>query len=165
MDMALLAEPKFWTATAFVLFMAFLVYKKVPSMVARSLDERSAKIQAELEQAQKLREEAELVLAEYKRKQAEYLQEAEAMLQKAKSDSAALSATAEKDLQTALSARTQNALDRIEQEEARAIQDVRNHVVDIALAAARALIVDQVGNMSQDELVKLALADFERKIH
>jgi F0F1-type ATP synthase membrane subunit b/b' len=57
------------------------------------------------------------------------------------------------------------AVEKIEQEEVKAINDVRNHVIDIALAAARAIIIDHVGSLSQEELVKLALSDMERKVH
>jgi F-type H+-transporting ATPase subunit b len=163
--MEMLHEPKFWVTVSFLLLLALLVYKKVPAMVCRMLDDRAAKIKAELEQAQKLREEAELVLAQYKQKQAEYLQEANAMLQKARADADAIVAHAQNELKDSLDARMKQAVDKIAQEEAKAIDDVRNHVVDIALAAARAIIVDQVGNLSQEELVKLALTDMERKVH
>ena len=57
------------------------------------------------------------------------------------------------------------AMDRIAQEETQAVADVRNHVVDLALAAARSLIAEHVATLSQDDLMKLALTDIERKIH
>ena len=159
-----LTDPRFWTAVAFFLMIA-LLYKKVFTFTARALDDRSAKIKSELDQARRLREEAEQVLAQYKQKQAEYLKESEAILHKARQDAAAMTAQAEKELKNALDARTKHALDKISQEEDKAIQDVRNHVVDIALAAARAIIIDHVSTLSQDELVKLAMVDIERKVH
>lgn len=159
-----LSDPKFWVAMAFFLFVA-LAYKKVAALVLRGLDTRSMRIRSELEQAKRLREEAEQVLAQYKQKQAEYLQEANQMLQKARQDADALTQAAEADLKASLDARMQQAMEKIVQEEQKAIADVRNHVVDMALAAARSIIVEQVSNLSQEELVKLALADMERQIH
>lgn len=158
------SDPKFWVAFAFFLFVAF-TYKKIFAVVTRALDERSAKIRQELTQAENLRREAEQVLAEYKRKQAEYLQEASEILQKARQDADAMVAAAEAELNGALEARMKQAIEKIGQEENKAIGDVRHHVIDIALAAARAIVVDHVGSLSQEDLVKLALTDMERKIH
>jgi F-type H+-transporting ATPase subunit b len=159
-----LHNPELWVSTAFVLFVA-LSYKKVANFAARALDERSAKIKLELDEARALREEGEKLLAEYKKKQAQYLQEAEAMLKRAREDASHFGTLAEQDLKIAMDDRTKQALEKIALAEEKAIQDVRNHVVDIALAAARAIIIEHVGTMPQDELLTLALSDIERKIH
>lgn len=164
MEMFALDDPRLWVALAFVLFVA-LFYKKIGGALVRALDARSAKIQAELEEASRLHKEAAAVLADYKQKQTEYLKEAENILANARKDADKLYSFTEKELKATLDARMKQALERIEQEETKAVNDVRNHVVDIALAAARALIVDQVSAMSQDDLLKLALTDIEHKIH
>jgi F-type H+-transporting ATPase subunit b len=157
-------SPTFWVAVAFVLCVA-LGYKKISALLLAALDSRSAKIRAELDRAHCLREEAEAVLAEYKQKQTDYLREAEAMLAKAREDTAALRKAAERELQQTLQARMQQAVEKIAREEELAIRDVRNHVVDIALASARATIVNHIGKLPQEELIRLALSDIERKIH
>jgi F-type H+-transporting ATPase subunit b len=160
----MLEDPRLWVAVSFVIFVA-LAYKKLATFTCRSLDDRSARIRHELDEARRLREEAEAVLAQYKQKQAEILKEAEDMLANARKDADAMRAYAEKELGAQLDNRTKQAMDRIAQEEAQAVSDVRNHVVDIALAAARALVIDQVSKLPQDELVKLAVSDIERKLH
>jgi F-type H+-transporting ATPase subunit b len=160
----MLEDPRLWVATAFVLFI-LLSYKKIGGAIARALDQRAAKIKSELDEAHRLREEASQLLEQYKRKQAEYLKEAEALLKNAQRDADALRAHAEQELKFALEARTKHAMDRIAQEEDKAITDVRNHIVDISLASARAIIAEHMATMSQDELVKLALSDIERKVH
>jgi F-type H+-transporting ATPase subunit b len=160
----MLDDPRLWVATAFILFFA-LSYKKIMGFATRALDERSARIKADLDQAQFLREEAEKLLADYKRKQAEYLKEAEMILVDARKDAEIYSKQAEQELKVSLEARMKQAIEKIAQEEEKAVQEVRNHVVDIALAAARTIIVDYVSNLPQDELVKLAITDIERKIH
>ena len=161
---SLLTDPRTWVTAAFLTFV-LLDYKKIAALIANGLDNRTARIKSELDEARRLREEAEAVLAEYKQKQAEYLKEAEQMLESAKNDAQQLRAYAETELKASLDARMKQAVERIAQEEASAINDVRDHVVDIALAAARNIISDQVGTMSQEELIKLALADIERKVH
>jgi F-type H+-transporting ATPase subunit b len=157
-------NPQFWVLAAFVVFVV-LAAKAISKMIAGVLDGRSGKIKAELEEARRLREEAQAVLAQYKQKQAEYLKEAEALLTRAQMDADTLSAHAEKELRTALDERTKNAVEKIAQEEEKAIAEVRAHVVDIALATARSVIVEQVSATSQENLLALAIADIERKIH
>ena len=105
------------------------------------------------------------MLAQYTQKQAEYLKEAESILNDARRDAEILTKHAQQELTAALETRMKHALDRIAQEEAKAISDVRSHVVDISLAAARALIAEQVSSMSEDDLLQLALTDIEHKIH
>ncbi|MFO0388796.1 MAG: F0F1 ATP synthase subunit B [Alphaproteobacteria bacterium] len=162
--MEILHNPTFWVAVSFIGFV-LLSFKKIKAILLKTLDDRTANIRIELDTARKLRDEAEAILADYRRKQAEYMQEAEQMLVKARADADAYRINAEKDLKTSMEARTQQALDKIAQEESKAIQDVRNHVVDIALAAARSILIEHVSKLPQDELVKLVVSDIERKIH
>jgi len=162
--MGFLEDPQFWVALAFVVFVA-LIYKKVARFAVRALDERSAQIKTELDEARRLREEAAAVLASYRQKEAEYFQEAESIMEEARKDGEILRARAEEEIKAAMDNRMKQAVERIAQEEARAIADVRNHVVDIALASARSLIADHVSSLSQEELVKLAISDIERKVH
>jgi len=164
MEEAFYLDPKFWVAVAFLACVA-LGFRKLKGLLLHALDGRSAKIREELDNARKLREQAEAVLADYKKKQAEYLKEAESMLAKAREDATELVKQSEKELKMVLDARMDQALAKISREEETAIQEVRNHVVDIALASARAVIINHVGKLSQEELVKLAIADIERKIH
>ncbi|NBX03222.1 MAG: F0F1 ATP synthase subunit B [Alphaproteobacteria bacterium] len=157
-------NPVFWVSVAFVAFIV-LAYKKVSTLLVKALDDRSEKIRVELETARALRAEAEAVLAEYKQKQAEYLKEAEAMLARARSDADAMSAHAEKELKAALDERTKNALEKIAQEEMSAVAEVRAHVVDMALSAARDTISKQMTAPAQEKLLAAALSDIERKVH
>lgn len=164
MSMEMLHNPVFWVTVSFVVFLA-LSGKKIATLLTRALDDRSAKIKHELDEAKKLRVEAENLLADYRKKQAEYLQEAEHMLAKAREDAAEFSHRAEADLKVSLDNRMQQAVDKIAREEAKAIEEVRNHVVDISLAAARTLIVEHIGSLSADDLASMVIGDIERKIH
>jgi F-type H+-transporting ATPase subunit b len=162
--MDIFQEPKFWVGLSFVVFVA-LSYKKVGGMLISALDSRTQKIKEELAQAEALRIEAEKILEEYKSKQAHTMKEAEQMLEKAAQDAASLRAAAEKELKQSIESRTQQAMDRIAQEETKAIEEVRNHVVDIALSSARTMLAERAKKSDQSTLIKLALSDIERKIH
>lgn len=159
-----MSEPKFWVSLAFVLLVV-LSYKKVAKLLAGFLDGYAEKIKSELDTASRLRVEAEDTLKIYKRKQLEFSKEAEAILNKARADAEANNARAQAELKITIDARLKQALEKIEQEEVAAINDVRNRIVDITLAAVHSVIVEQSVSNSQDDLIKLTISDIERKIH
>ena len=156
-------EPEFWVLLAFVLFVG-LFAKKIWKLLAGVLDSRSDKIRSELNAAKNLRAEAEAVLALYKQKQLEFAKEAQDILAKAKEDAYNNTKLAQAELKIALDARMKNALEKISQEETAAISEVRNHIVEIALAAARTIILTRVEQSTNDELVRVVVSDIERKI-
>jgi len=157
-------DPHFWVSLAFVLLVG-LSFKKVAKLLAGVLDARGLKIKSELDAAKKLRAEAEEVLFLYKKKQQEFAKEADEILAKAREDADRNSANAQAELKTVLEARMKSALEKIEQEEAAAVAEVRNHIVGQALLAARNIVIQQMSNESREELVRLTIADIEHKIH
>lgn len=148
-----LHNPEFWVAIAFLLVVA-MVYRPAVKAITSTLDERAAKIRTQIEEARKLREDAQALLAEYQRKQRDAMAEAEKIIAQARGDAARLKIEIEKDLEHAIERRKQQALERIAQTEAQAVEQVRNTAVDVALAAAEKLI-----QSSLDPAKKQALAD------
>ena len=158
-------DPTFWSGVAFVLFV-LLVRKPVGRLLAEARDKRSAQIREELEEALRLKEEAQAVLLAYQKKQRECLQEAEAIVTNTREDAKRMADQAEKELQDVLEKRKKLAIEKIAQAEKQAVQDVQNHMVDIAAAAARALIVQQTAEKeSSKELVAFAINEIEQKLH
>jgi F-type H+-transporting ATPase subunit b len=157
-------EPKLWVSLAFILFIA-LSGKKIITLLFDALDKRTDKIKSELDEAKRLHVEAEEVLTLYKNKQLEFSKEAENIIAKARDDADANSARAQAELKIALDARLKHALEKIEQEEAIAIADVRKKIVNMTLVAAHNIIAEQVTSTSDDALVKMAISDIEHKIH
>ena len=94
----------------------------------------------------------------------EFAKEAQDILTKAKEDAYINTKLAQAELKIALDARMKNALEKISQEETAAISEVRNHIVEIALAAARIIILTRVEQSTNDELVRVVVSDIERKI-
>jgi hypothetical protein len=101
--MNLLADVHFWEAVAFFLAVA-LVWKKASAAINAALDQRAAKIREELDQARRLREEAQQTLANYQRKQRDALKEAEKIIEHAKAEAERLGAQAARDLEAATAA-------------------------------------------------------------
>ena len=156
--------PTFWVAVSFGVFL-LLVSRPLGKFLAKALDARSAQIASELAEARRLREEAQAVLLVYRKKQEESLLEAQAMLDKAREDAARMADQAEAELKILLEKRMKLASDRIAQSENQALQEVRNHVVDIAIAAARTLIQEHLSRSGGKELIQQAAAELERKLH
>lgn len=157
-------DEKFWVAVAFVAFI-WLVWKPVARIIARVLDERSEAIRNELEEAVRLREEAQVALAAYQKKQRESMKEADEILRKTREEAQRLQAKAEDELRRSLEERMKLALEKISQSETKALQDVQNHIADMAIGAARLIIQEQISKGAGQDLIKLAMADIERKIH
>jgi F-type H+-transporting ATPase subunit b len=164
MEEAFYLTPQFWSSASFIVFL-FLIFRPVGRYINKALDTRSGQIAEELATARRLREEAQELLSVYQKKQQESLQEAQAMLVQTKQDAAKMALQAEEDLKVALDKRLKLSVEKIAQAETKALQDVQNHVVDIAIAAARAILQEHLIRGGNQELVKQAAAELERKLH
>ncbi len=150
-------DATFWAFIALLIFFAIVIYFKAPSLVTRTLDARIAKIEADLDEARRLREEAQSLLAEYERKRKAAESEAEDIVAAAKDEAERLTAEAEAALEDMVARRTKAVEDKIAQAEAQAISEVRARSADVAIEAARLLLADQVkenGSALVDQSIK-----------
>lgn len=157
-------DPKFWVAAGFVIFMVLAIRYLVP-LIGRALDGRADKIRDQLEQAERLRREAEELLAGYEQQQKDMLKEAESILAHAKKDAEAIRARAGEELKAALERRAQQAQENIARAEAEAVSQLREQLVDIATEATRHVVRAQLEGQKDDPAVARALAAIERQIH
>ena len=133
----MLQDATFWVALAFVIFVV-LSYRKLSSLITGALDQRGERIRQELEEAQRLREEAE----------------AEKILAYAREEAARVLQYAEEHVQTAVKRREAQAVDRINQAEASALAEVRGVAADIAISASRRLFEERVGKGEPDPMIE-----------
>lgn len=161
---ALLYSAEFWVLIAFLILVGAL-FKKVSAVLTGGLDARAARIKAQLDEAEKLREDAQSLLAEYQRKHRAASREAEAILAQAKSESRRMREQAQADLEQALERRKQQALEKIAQAEAEALSEVRNQAVDLALAASARLLAENLDEAGAARLVDEAIKDVSDKLH
>jgi len=151
---------EFWVAVAFVLFFV-LFGKKLWQALTGRLDERAERIRAELDQAVRLREEAQELLATYQRRQREAAAEADDILAHARAEAERMTAEAKQRIARQLAHREQLAKDKIAQAEARALDDIRARIVDIAIAATAKVIADGLDEARATALVDNAIAGLE----
>lgn len=160
----MLHDPTFWVAIAFVVFVGLMVWKATKPILA-GIDARGERIKTELDEAQRLREEAQKALAEYKRKQRDVAKEAEDLLANAKHEAELLRNQAAEDLKATLARREKAALEKIAQAEVQAVQDVRALAVDIAMAATAKLLSENVDPTRDQAMVDQAIKDLGQKLH
>lgn len=161
---ALLSDSTFWVALSFVVVVVAL-FKPAGKFIVGGLDKRSDRIRNDLDEARRLREEAQELLASYERKQREAEKEAEGIVAHAREEAERLGRRAAADLETQVARRRQQALDRIAQAEADAVREVRAAAVDLALKATRKLLAEKLDAQQQSRLVDDAIAEIGKRLH
>ncbi|RWQ65862.1 F0F1 ATP synthase subunit B [Mesorhizobium sp.] len=154
-----------WATVALVIFLAIAVYIKVPGLIAKALDARADKISNELEDARRLREEAQQLLGQYQRKRKEAEQEAADIVAAAKREADMLAAEAHQKTEDYVARRTALAELKIGQAEREAIGEVRASAVDIAVEAARTLLAGKIDAKADADLFKASLQDVKSKLN
>src|SRR6202051_4765157 len=116
-------EPEFWVAVAFVILMGVFAYLGIHRAVLRTLDHRSERIKAELDDARRLKEEAAKLLAEYEARRASAEREAEEIIANARAEAERIAAEAKAKMEDFVARRTKTAESKIALAEAQAIPD------------------------------------------
>jgi F-type H+-transporting ATPase subunit b len=158
-------DASFWALVGLIIFLGIMAYIKVPAMMGSALDKRADQIRNELEQAKKLREEAQQLLGEYQRKRKEAEAEAAGILSAAEKEAAILRDEAKAKTEEYVSRRTAMAEQKIQQAEADAINEVRAAAVDLAVVAAENLIGKKVDSKASDALFKASLGDLKTRLN
>ena len=146
-------DAEFWVAVAFFIFVGILGYFRVHKLVVKHLDERRDRIKAELDEARRLKEEAQALLAQYQRKQQEAEREAQAIVASAKAEAERLAAEAKTKMEDFVARRTKMAESKIAQAEAQALADVRAAAAEAAVAAAETILTRTVKGKVADDLI------------
>lgn len=148
-----------------LVFIGILLYFKVPGLIGGMLDKRAADIKSELDEARKLREEAQTLLASYERKQKEVQEQADRIVAAAKEDASTAAKQAKIDLDKSVARRLVAAEEQIGSAEAAAIKEVRDQAAVIAVAAAREVIAKQMSAADGNKLIDDAIAQVDAKLH
>ena len=162
--MALFHEVEFWILIAFVVAVVILVRKGLPGLTG-NLDARAERIRQSIEEAKRLRAEAEATLGEYQRKQRDAMSEAQAIVTQAQADAERLAAQAEAALARSLAQREQQVLDKIAQAEARALTEVRNVAVSVAIQATRQIMIESLTPERSSALIDQAIESLPPRLH
>jgi F-type H+-transporting ATPase subunit b len=151
------AEPRNWVIAAFFLF--FLLFgKKIWGALSGVLDARGISVKAELEEASRLRREAESMLRDAEKQRADALADAKTLIEGARAEAVRVTAAAAAESEASAKRREQMAIDRIAAAEKAAIDDVRLVAADIATTAARQVIAEGLSASADAGLIDQAIA-------
>jgi F-type H+-transporting ATPase subunit b len=150
------AEPRNWVVIAFFLF--FILFgKKLWGALAGMLDARAVTVKAELEEASRLRREAEAMLRDAEKQRSDAVAEAKLLIEGARTEAARLSAAAAAEAEASAKRREQMAIDRIAAAEKAAVDDVRLAAADVATAAARQVLAEGLTADADARLIDQAI--------
>jgi F-type H+-transporting ATPase subunit b len=158
-------ETENWVALAFILFLALLVYLGVHRKITDSLDGRQARIKGELDEARRLKEEAQALLAEFQRKGREAEKEAEAIIAGAKAEAERIAGEAKTRMEDFVARRTKMAEAKITQAEAQALADVRSAAADAAVTAAEKILSVAAKGEVAVNLLQQGIEDVRKKFN
>jgi F-type H+-transporting ATPase subunit b len=154
-----------WVAIGFVCFLALLAYLGVHRKLIDALDQRQTRIKGELDEAVKLREEAQALLAEFERKGRAAEGEAEAIIASAKAEAERLAVEAKSRMEDFVARRTKMAEAKIAQAEAQALADVRSAAADAAVAAAEKILSGAAKGKVAEDLLAQGIEDVKKKFN
>lgn len=161
----LLADTSFWAFVGLILFFVVIFAAGAPKAIAKALDDRADAIRTELDEARRLREEAQELVASYERKQAEAAAEAEAIIKQAKSEADYLRENAKSEIAQRIERRTAMAEQRIAQAEAQAAKEVKSLAADLAVEAAEHLLANKLTKTQRNALLKADTAALKDQLN
>jgi F-type H+-transporting ATPase subunit b len=156
---------EFWVAVAFVLFIGVLAYFQVHKLIVKGIDDRRDLIKAELNEARRLKEEAQALLAQYREKQRAAEQEAAAIVAGAQAEAERLALEAKAKMEDFVARRTKMAESKIAQAEAQALADVRSAAAEAAVAAAETILTRTVKGKVAEDLIAKGIDDVKQKLN
>jgi F-type H+-transporting ATPase subunit b len=157
-------DAEFWVLIAFLIAVAFLVYKAKDKVIA-GLDQRSSRIKSELDEARRLADESQESLARFQRRQRDALKESEAIVALARDEAKRAAEAAKADLAAALDRRQRQALERVALEETRATDEIRHAVIEVALAALRRMLAQDLDAKHRAALIDDAIEALPPTLH
>jgi F-type H+-transporting ATPase subunit b len=156
---------EFWVAVAFIIFVALMFYMGLHRNILDALDQRSARIKAELDEALRLKEEAQKLLAEYQRRHGEAEREAEAIIATARIEAERAAGEAKAKMEELVARRTKMAETKIAQAEAQALAEVRAAAADAAVAAASTILTDSTKGKVAEDLIARGIRDIKARLN
>jgi F-type H+-transporting ATPase subunit b len=158
-------EAETWVAIGFIVFVGLMLSIGVHRTIGKALDDRAARIKAELDEARKLRDEAAGLLAEYQRKRQQAEAEAQEIVSGAKAEAERLAIEAQARIEEFVSRRTKLAETKIAQAEAQAAADVRAAAAEAAVAAAEKILRQETKGDLANRLIARGIEDVGKKLN
>jgi len=161
----MLQDAETWVAIGFLIFVGVLIYVGLPKMIVGALDDRAKRVQDELDEARRLKDEAQKLLAEYRGKQQQAESEAASIIAGAKAEAERIAAESHAKMEDFVARRTKMAEGKIAQAEAQALADVRAAAAEAAVTAAEKILADTVKGKVAEDLIARGISDVKAKLN
>ena len=159
------ANAEFWVGVGLLIFFGIVIFvAKAPKAINAALDAKTAKIQADLDEAARIREEAQRLLTQLKAERAEAEAQAKDMLAAAQEEARRYEADAKAKLEESLARRQQLAERKIANAEAQATAEVKAAAADLAAQAAEVVLTQRLPGVKTDPLVDRAISQLGSKL-
>lgn len=157
-------DNSFFALVGLVVFIVLTIYVGVPRIIGGMLDKQIKKIETDLSEAKRLREEAAALLIEYEQKRVAAEQEAAGIVTAAQDEAKRLTAETQAALADLVARRSKAVEDKIAQAEAQAVAEVRARSADLAVEAARLVLADEMSK-NGGQVVDKAIADVAGRLN
>ena len=145
-------DATFWVAVSFFLFVGVLLYFKVPQKIFTTLDESINKIKKDIEEAEKLKEEAKNILSDYEAKLDKSKVEIDLMIKNAQKESDANIIKTNDQFHKIFENRKKMAEEKIKQMKLQATKDIKNYSVEVAIIALEKIIKNSIDKKKLDKI-------------
>ena len=160
----LLTNAEFWVGVALIIFIGLLIWLKVPKMAASGLDAQADAIRRELAEAERLRSEAEQLLASIRTDREEAERTAAQMIANAETDAKRIEAEAHVRLEEQIKRQGELAKRKIQLAEAQAMAEVKAAAADLAAEAAAGVLAARLSGAATDPLVDRSIGEIGSKL-
>lgn len=157
-------DNSFFALVGLIIFVGLLIFMGLPRLIGGMLDKQIQKIENDLNEAKRLREEAAALLTEYEQKRIAAESEAQSIIAAAQEEATRLTAEAQASLADLVARRTKAVEDKIAQAEAQAVAEVRSRSADLAVEAARLVLADEM-NKDGGKAIDKAIADVAGRLN
>ena len=155
-------QPSSWVFIAFIIFISITIYLKVPNMVTKLLDEQINKIRNDLDDARKLKEDANSLLAEYERKIESANKEAENIINQAKKNSKIYEENSNKKIEEIISRSEKQSIEKIQQAQKSAINKINEEIINKSVEAAEKIISRNMNDQNNNKLFESSVNQIKK---
>ena len=148
----MIIDATFWVAISFLIFIGLIIYLKVPQKIDKSMNESIKKIKNDLDNAEKLKDDAKNILSEYENKISGSKKEIEKLISNAKNQAEKNIIKTNEDFHKVIESRKKSSEDKIKQMKIPAIKDIKNTSINIAISSVERLIKNSIDKKKLDKI-------------
>ena len=148
----MMIDATFWVTISFFIFLGVLIYFKVPQRVKEALEQNISNIKNQINEAEKLKEDAKNILIEHEKKISDSKNEVQEMISKASDDAEKIVIKSNEEFHRIMENRKKNAEERIRQLKNQAEKDIKNASVKIAIESVEKLIKNSLDKSKLDKI-------------